>query len=174
MTTPTGYVHVYTGDGKGKTTAAIGLAVRAAGAGMHVFFAQFAKGTPTSELSLLRRLSRLVTVRQYGRPRFIGKSPAEADLRAARKGLAEASAALTSGNYHLVVLDEINIATSAKLLTVDDVLQLIAVKPKNVELVLTGRHADPQVIALADLVTEMREIKHYYRRGVVARKGIEL
>ena len=168
-----GFVQVYTGNGKGKTTAAAGLAARAAGRGMRVFFAQFAKGRPSGELTALRRLGDLVTVRQYGRARFIGPKPLRADIAAAREGLAEARAALLSGVYRMVILDEINIATSCKLLDVKAVLGLISQRPAQVELVLTGRKADPRVIAAADLVTEMREIKHYYRRGVMARKGIE-
>jgi len=168
-----GFVHVYTGNGKGKTTAAVGLVARAAGTGMRVFFSQFVKGTPSGELTVLRKLGRLVTVRQYGRARFIGPKPMRADIAAARKGLAGARSALLSGMYGMVVLDEINIATSCKLVSVEEVLGLIALRPAQVELVLTGRQADPRVIAAADLVTEMREIKHYYRRGVKARKGIE-
>ncbi len=173
MSTHRGFVHVYTGDGKGKTTAALGLALRAAGAGMRVWFAQFAKGTKTSEQAAVRHLGNLVTMKRYGRPRFIRGTPAAADVAMAARGFAASRAALVSGEYGLVVLDEINIATFCKLITVDAVLDLVAARPRTVELVLTGRHADPRIIAAADLVTEMREVKHYYRHGVKARRGIE-
>ena len=167
-----GRVHVYTGDGKGKTTAALGLALRAAGAGLRVFVAQFAKGTACSELAALERFSDLVTVEQYGRGTFI-REPTEEDVRAARDGLACARRALISGEFRVVILDEANIATHFGLLPVDDLLDLIDTRPADVELVLTGRRADPRLIDKADLVTEMREIKHYYTNGVKARTGIE-
>lgn len=167
-----GYVQVYTGDGKGKTTAALGLALRVAGAGLRVFIAQFVKGREYSELRALERLPQ-VEVRRYGRTCFIDREPEPADIEAARTGLAEAREEMLSGRWDLVILDEANIATHFGLFPVEELLALIAEKPESVELVITGRRADPRVIEAADLVTEMREIKHYYRRGVRARKGIE-
>ena len=168
-----GYVHVYTGDGKGKTTAAIGLAIRAAGAGMRVYIAQFVKGMHYSELDALDRHTDRITLKQYGRDCFIEKKPEEADIRAARQGLEEVKGILASGNYEMVILDEANIATRHKLFSPDELAEIIRSKPESVELVVTGRNADPKIVALADLVTEMKEIKHYYNRGVQARAGIE-
>ncbi|NLG67194.1 MAG: cob(I)yrinic acid a,c-diamide adenosyltransferase [Actinobacteria bacterium] len=168
-----GYVQVYTGDGKGKTTAALGLAVRAAGAGLRVLFVQFVKGMEYSEMKALQRFADLITVRQYGRGCFIYGEPAAEDCAAAKAGLDDVRAALVSGEFDVVVLDEANIATSLGLFTVRELLEVIAARPTGVELVITGRDADPRVVAAADLVTEMREIKHYYQRGVQARVGIE-
>ncbi len=168
-----GYVQVYTGDGKGKTTAALGLALRAAGAGLRVFIGQFVKGMDYSELHALERLDDLIEVRQYGRSCFIEREPEPEDIEAARAGLAEAREEMLSGAWDVVILDEANIATHFKLFPVEELLAVIAEKPEDVELVITGRRADPRVIAAADLVTEMREVKHYYERGVKARRGIE-
>jgi cob(I)alamin adenosyltransferase len=168
-----GYVHVYTGNGKGKTTAAIGLAIRAAGAGMRVFIAQFVKGMHYSELDALDRYSDRITLKQYGRECFIEKEPEEEDILAARKGLEEVKGILASGDYQMVILDEANIATRYNLFSPDELIEVVRSKPEAVELVITGRNADPKVVALADLVTEMKEIKHYYNRGVQARQGIE-
>jgi len=168
-----GYVHVYTGEGKGKTTAAMGLALRAAGAGWKVFIGQFAKGTAGSELVALDRFADRITVRQFGSGRFVHGCPPADDLAAARRGLAEACEALTSGQYSLVILDEANTGPALRLFPLEDLLALVDHKPPEVELVLTGRWADPRVMARADLVTEMRAVKHYYRAGVTGRMGIE-
>ncbi|MFH2045036.1 MAG: cob(I)yrinic acid a,c-diamide adenosyltransferase [Pseudomonadota bacterium] len=168
-----GYVQVYTGDGKGKTTAAIGLALRAAGAGLKVYIAQFVKGMDYSELSSLKTISDDIVLKQYGRDCFIKQAPTEEDIRLAREGLKEVHNIMTGGIYNLIILDEANIATYFKLFSVDDLLKFIHEKPVDVELVITGRRADPRVIAEADLVTEMVEIKHYYQHGIQARKGIE-
>jgi cob(I)alamin adenosyltransferase len=168
-----GYVHVYTGNGKGKTTAALGLAIRAAGAGMRVYIAQFVKGMHYSELDALERYADRITLKQYGRDCFIEKEPDPADVAAARKGLEEVKSVLASGDYQMIVLDEANIATRYNLFSVDELIDLIRSKPESVELVVTGRNADSKVVAMADLVTEMKEIKHYYNRGVQARPGIE-
>jgi cob(I)alamin adenosyltransferase len=168
-----GYVQVYTGDGKGKTTAALGLALRAAGAGLKVYIAQFVKGMEYSELKSLRNLSDSIVVKQYGRDCFICGQPEEEDMRLAQEGLKEVHNVMCDGRYHLVILDEANIATYFNLFSVDDLLHLIHDKPENVEMVITGRRADPRIIEEADLVTEMREIKHYYQKGVQAREGIE-
>lgn len=168
-----GYVQVYTGDGKGKTTAALGLAMRGAGAGLRVFIAQFVKGMKYSELITLERLSELITVKQYGRNCFIKNSPQEEDILVAREGLKEVREIMISGKYQVIILDEANIATFYNLFAVEDLLDLIREKPEGVELVITGRRADPRIIEAADLVTEMKEVKHYYTRGVQARDGIE-
>lgn len=168
-----GYVHVYTGDGKGKTTAALGLALRAAGAGLHTFIGQFVKGNESSELRVIRKLSDLIELRPFGRECFVAPGGFPADRQAARAGMAAAREALQSSRYSMVILDEINVAVQLGLITVDDVLALIDERPRNVELVLTGRGADRRVIDRADLVTEMHEVKHYYRQGVLARVGIE-
>jgi cob(I)alamin adenosyltransferase len=168
-----GYVQVYTGNGKGKTTAALGLALRAAGAGLKVYVAQFVKGMPYSEHKALERFSDCITIRKYGRACFIEKEPVAEDIEAARQGLREAREILASGKYDLVILDEANIATYFRLFSADDLLRVIESRPEHVELVITGRYADPKIVERADLVTEMSEVKHYYARGVEARPGIE-
>ena len=168
-----GYVHVYTGDGKGKTTAALGLALRAAGAGLKVFFTQFVKGQEYSEINALKRFHDLIVVKQYGRGCFIVNKPEEADVEAARKGFEDLTRVVISGDYPVVILDEINIAIHYNLLSVDDILTLIKTRPEHVEMIITGRNADAKIIDAADLVTEMKEIKHYFKEGVAARVGIE-
>jgi cob(I)alamin adenosyltransferase len=168
-----GYVHIYTGDGKGKTTAALGLALRAAGAGMKVFIAQFLKGKPSSEFIPLAKLSDSITFAQYGRDCLIKDKPTEEDKDLALRGIKEAREAIVSGKYDLIILDEVIVAVLFDLLSLDDLLDLIKKKPDHVELVFTGRKAHPKLIEAADLVTEMKEIKHYYTQGVLARAGIE-
>lgn len=168
-----GYVHVYTGGGKGKTTAALGLAIRAIGAGWRVFMAQFLKGDESSELIALKLFARSILVRQYGRSCLVGRKPEQADFDCAAKGLLESKKAIMSGEYQMVILDEANVAVQFGLLHLEDLTQLIDTKPRDVELVITGRWAHQQVIERADLVTEMREIKHYYQQGVLARAGVE-
>lgn len=169
----TGYVHVYTGEGKGKTTAALGLAVRAAGAGLAIYIGQFIKSADYSEIKALRRFSDQITVAQFGRGCFIKGAPSDADIDAAQKGMAAIRQALTSGDYDVVIADEANVAYGCGLVTETDLLDLMAARPPHVELVLTGRNAPAGVIARADLVTEMRQVKHYYQQGVQARNGIE-
>ncbi len=171
--TNAGFVHVYTGEGKGKTTAALGLALRAAGAGWNVFLGQFAKGMRASECAILRRLADRFTFRQFGRSGFIGRVPDPADRRCAEEGVAECTEVLLAGDHRLVVLDEVNVAVAMGLIPVDALLELIALRSDPVELVLTGRWAHPRVVERADLVTEMRQVKHYYQHGVPARAGIE-
>jgi cob(I)alamin adenosyltransferase len=167
-----GYVHVYTGNGKGKTTSAIGLSIRALGAGLRVFFAQFLKSGRYSETNILANMPGL-TYRQYGTGGFIAGKPTEEDARSAALGLREAREAIKNGEYNLVVLDEANVACLVGLLREDDLLALIHDKPCMVELAFTGRGAPEKLIEAADLVTEMREIKHYFAKGVKARRGIE-
>ena len=168
-----GYVHVYTGEGKGKTTAAFGLALRAAGHGKRVWIGQFMKARPSGEIAALRD-NPLITVEQYGDPGCIRRDEVTTRHRThAGEGLARAAAALTSNDNDLVVLDEIDVAVLFGLLSEQDCVDLIEARPPQVELVITGRSASPAVIEHADLVTEMREVKHYYRHGVQARAGIE-
>ncbi|MFZ5570141.1 MAG: cob(I)yrinic acid a,c-diamide adenosyltransferase [Thermodesulfobacteriota bacterium] len=168
-----GYVQVYTGDGKGKTTAALGLALRAYGAGLNVYIAQFVKGMQYSELDAVAKLADHITIKQYGRGCFIRNVPQPEDFAAAREALEEVRRIMGSGRYQVVILDEANIATFYNLFSVDELLEVIREKPESVELVITGRRADARIIEAADLVTEMREIKHYYQRGIQAREGIE-
>ena len=168
-----GYVQVYTGNGKGKTTAALGLVVRAVGAGLKVFIGQFLKTGTYSEVSALEKFGPSVVLEQFGGKRFIRQEPTEEDRRRAAAGLARARETVSSGEYDLIVLEEINVAVSMGLIPAAEVLELIRTKPSRVEIVLTGRRAAPEIIEAADLVTEMREIKHYYQRGVTSRRGIE-
>ena len=171
----TGYLQVYTGNGKGKTTAALGLAFRAAGRGLRTYIAQFLKGQPTGELEAAKKLAPLIRLEQFGREGFITvkEGPDDEDISRARAGLARALEAMLSGEYRIVVLDEVNTAVHFGLLTEADVLDLIDRRPAAVELVLTGRYAPASFIERADLVTEMTEIKHYFDRGVKSREGIE-
>ena len=168
-----GFVQVYTGDGKGKTTAALGLALRAAGAGLRVYFGQFIKNADYSEIKALARFADCITVRQFGRGCFLLTEPAPEDRAAARRALEGLSEALTSGDYDLVIADEANVAVTLGLIEANDLVSLIDRRPEQVELVLTGRGAPEAVLARADLVTEMRCVRHYYDRGVLARQGIE-
>jgi cob(I)alamin adenosyltransferase len=165
-------IHVYTGEGKGKTTAALGLALRACGAGCRVYIGQFIKGKSCSELKALNSLKN-ITVEQYGRGVFLGSKPAIKDILLAKSGLNKAVKAIDSKKYRVVILDEINIALHLGLLNIKEVLHLMRKTPKTIELILTGRYAPRQVIKSADLVSEIKEVKHYYKKGVKARKGIE-
>jgi cob(I)alamin adenosyltransferase len=169
-----GYIQVYTGTGKGKTTAALGLAIRAAGAGHRVYFAQFVKKRICSEHKALARFSDLITVKQFGTGFLSGHERTEEELEAARKGLDEVDQTISSSAYDVVILDEINVAVQAGLVDVEQLLRVLDTKPPLMEIVLTGRYADPRIVEKADLVTEMREIKHYMQKGVKARTGIEM
>jgi cob(I)alamin adenosyltransferase len=168
-----GYVQVYTGNGKGKTTAALGLAIRAAGAGLNVFIAQFIKMGEYSEINALKRFSDLITIEQYGRGRFIKGIPSPEDIEGAGRGLERIENIIELREYHVIILEEANVAVTCGLFSVDDLLKIIDKKPDDVEIVITGRDARPEIIERADLVTEMKEIKHYYQKGVKARVGIE-
>lgn len=168
-----GYVQVYTGNGKGKTTAAIGLAIRALGAGWRVFIAQFLKTAGYSEHKALARFSDLVTIETYGRNVFVRGTPEDEDIRLAQEAMQKITARVASGDYRLVVLDEANVAVHYGLIRLEQILDLIEQSPQEIEFVITGRHADPRLIARADLVTEMQEVKHYYLQGVKARVGVE-
>ena len=167
-------IQVYTGDGKGKTTAALGLGLRALGKGLKIYMIQFMKGDiEYGEISAVRELKGF-SIEQFGRPDFVDRdNPAKIDIELARKGLERAKEILAGKKYDLVILDEINVALDWKLIELDDVVELIKNKPKNVELVLTGRYAHPKIIEMADLVTDMQEVKHPFQTGVLARDGIE-
>lgn len=169
-----GLIQVYTGAGKGKTTAAIGQAMRACGHGLKVIMIQFMKGNiDYGELKIAESLPNF-SIEQYGLPTFVEKGkPKEEDLRLARAGFDRAKETIQSGKFDLVILDEINVAVDYGLIPLEQVLKLMEEKPQTVELILTGRYAHPQIAKLADLVTEMVDIKHHYGRGVHARKGIE-
>ncbi len=170
-----GLIQVYTGNGKGKTTASLGLTLRAVGHGFRVRIFQFMKGsTVYGELETARRLAPELQIEQLGRDCFVSRAnPDPQDLSMALAGFARAREALLSGEYDLVILDELNCAVDFGLIPLEEVKALLKSKPPETELVLTGRGAHPDIIALADLVTEMREIKHYYNSGQHARVGIE-
>lgn len=169
-----GYIHVYTGNGKGKTTAAMGLALRAVGAGYKVYIAQFVKGMKYSELeSINKYLSDNIEIEQFGRGCFIKGEPVQEDIDAAKKGLDKIKKIVKDSEYDLVILDEANIAIYFNLFTAENLLDVLKSKADKKEIILTGRYADKKIIDYADLVTEMKEVKHYYQEGVHAREGIE-
>lgn len=169
-----GYVQVYTGEGKGKTTAALGLALRASGRELPVYIGQFMKGQDYGELHALKLLPTVTHV-QYGDPGWVHKGKVKGRQRAlAEQGLAAGKAALVSGDFRIVILDELNMALWFELISLEAVIELLDARPAEVELILTGRRAHPEIIERADLVTEMREVKHYYSQGVGARPGIEM
>jgi cob(I)alamin adenosyltransferase len=168
-----GYIHVYTGPGKGKTTASLGLGLRAAGAGMKVHMVQFMKGRRYSELDSIEHVPGF-TISQHGRDEFVNKdNPEQVDIDMAQEGFSYAKEIIKKDKFDMVILDEINVAVDFKLINLDDVLELINDKPEKLELVLTGRYAHPELVKVADLVTEMLEIKHPYQQGVQARKGVD-
>ncbi|HEY5996264.1 MAG TPA: cob(I)yrinic acid a,c-diamide adenosyltransferase [Candidatus Deferrimicrobiaceae bacterium] len=170
-----GFIQVYTGNGKGKTTAALGLSLRAAGHGLKVRIIQFMKGwIDYGELNGVRMLGGNVQLQQAGRDTFVDRdSPDPEDIRMARQGWELARGVILGKQADLVVLDEINCAVDFGLLGEGEVLEVLKQKPDGMELVLTVRNAPARFIELADLVTEMREVKHYYSKGVDARIGIE-
>jgi cob(I)alamin adenosyltransferase len=169
-----GLIQVYTGNGKGKTTAALGLALRAVGHGMKVLMIQFMKGDPSGELESSTRLSPYLTLKQIGRKTFVSKSnPDPKDLQLAQEGFSMAKKAVQDDEYDIVILDEINLAIDYGLIPVKDLLQLMDSKPETVELILTGRNAKREILEKADLVTDMVDRRHYYDKGVPAREGIE-
>lgn len=170
-----GMVQVYTGNGKGKTTASLGLAFRAAGHGLKIRIIQFMKGsTVYGELESAKRLAPEIIIEQVGRDTFVSRSHPDAeDVRLAREGFDKAKGIVLSGDYDLVILDEINCAVDFGLIPLKEVVDLIRFKPAHTELVLTGRGAPPEILDLADLVTEMKEVKHYFNSGRHARTGIE-
>ena len=167
-----GYIQLYTGNGKGKTTAALGLALRAVGAGKKVFIAQFVKGMHYAEMDVLKRLPE-IELKQYGLDCFIENQPMEADIAAARKGLEEVTGMILENKYDVIILDEVCIALYYHLFETEELTGILLKKPEAMEIILTGRYAPPELFEIADLVTEMKEIKHYYNKGILARKGIE-
>ncbi len=173
---PQGLIQVYTGNGKGKTTAALGLAFRAAGHGFKVMVVQFMKGgIGYGELKTAKKLAPFITIKSMGRKEFVSrKAPHPQDIELARKAWELARRSVQSRDYQIIILDEINVAVDYGLVPITDVLSCIKDKPNGVELVLTGRAAHPAVVRCADLVTEMKERKHPYRKGVASRIGIEL
>ncbi|MGB9735501.1 MAG: cob(I)yrinic acid a,c-diamide adenosyltransferase [bacterium] len=171
----TGFIQVYTGDGKGKTTASLGLALRAAGHGYRTLIIQFMKGKiDYGELKAQKMLEPYLTIVEAGGPHFIKKGqPSEDDIKMAQHGMELAKQAFEKGEYDIIVLDELNVAIDFGLIPLNQALELIKQKPEHVELIITGRYAKQEIMELADLVTEMKEIKHYYQKGVMARNGIE-
>jgi len=165
-------IQVYTGNGKGKTTASLGLALRAAGAGLKVYIGQFIKGKNYSELKALQKIKN-IKVEQFGRGCFIRKMPGKKDIALAGKGLQKIEKIIAQGIYDVLILDEINIALNLNLLKLEDVISLIKRTPRKTELILTGRYAHHRILSLADLVSEIKEVKHYFKKGIKARKGIE-
>ncbi len=170
-----GYIQVYTGNGKGKTTAALGLALRAAGYKHKIYIGQFLKGQEYGELFSVKKLSPYITIEQFGRKGFIHvtKDPDEEDIKRAKRGLKKCLEAMLSRKYRIIILDEINVAVDFSLITEEEVHEFFDKKPEDVEIILTGRYAPPSFLKRADLVTEMKEKKHYYKKGVKAREGIE-
>jgi cob(I)alamin adenosyltransferase len=169
-----GYVHVYTGEGKGKTTAALGLILRALGAGFRVLLIQFLKKGDFSEIKALRAFGDQITILQFGSGRFVKGKPGNEDSVLALQGLHEADKAIRNSAFDMIVLDEANCALNLGLISSEDLLGLIKGLPAGMELVLTGRNAPDEIINAADLVTEMRMVKHYFQKGVGARVGIEM
>ena len=167
-----GYVHVYTGNGKGKTTAAFGLAVRAALSGKKVFIGQFVKDMKYNETKIADYLHN-ITVKQLGCGCFIDRQPTKDDERLAAAGLEECAEAMKSGDWDLVILDELTIAMCYKLIDVAEAIKAIVSRAEKTEVVVTGRYAPKELTDCADLVTEMQEVKHYYTQGVLSRDGID-
>lgn len=170
-----GYFHIYTGSGKGKTTAALGLAMRAAGAGLRTYIGEFIKVEEYSEIAVIRERFPEITVELFGNAGgcINGRNVNELDVRTAHEGLEKSMAAMKSGDYDLVILDEICIAVYTGAITEDEAMEFVSEKPDRIDLVFTGREATPAMIEAADLVTDMREVKHYYRQGVQSRLGID-
>lgn len=173
-------LQVYTGNGKGKTTASLGLAVRSLGFGTSVFIGQFMKKGKYNEIEMLKQIKSVLgkdqklEIEQYGSGEFILGTPSESDIKLANDGFEKVLSVVNSGEFGLVIADELNVALSIGLLDLEDVLKLINIAKNRCELVFTGRNADPQILEIADLVTEMKEIKHYMNKGIEARDGIEM
>lgn len=167
-----GYIHIYTGNGKGKTTAAFGLALRLLSAGGSVFIAQFVKSIKYNECKIEELFDKL-RIEQYGYGCFIKKNPDKEDIKAAHMGLEVCKKALASGEYDMIILDEITIALYYDMLSIEELLEAISLRNPKTELVITGRYAPAELIEIADLVTDMQEVKHYYTKGVLSRNGID-
>ncbi len=173
--TEKGFIQIYTGNGKGKTSAAIGLVVRAAGAVLKTYFVQFMKVFPYSEIKSLARLNDFIVIEQFGKDDFIFRKedPNENEKNEVLRGLMKAEEKMLSGEFDIIVLDEICVSIYFKLFSEKDVLDFIDKKPDNVELILTGRYCPKSIIEKADLVSSIEEVKHYYTQGVLSRKGID-
>ena len=167
-----GYIQVYTGNGKGKTTACLGLAVRAAGAGLKVYIAQFLKNGDYSEIKALSKFEN-ITIEQFGMGKFVKGRPSKEEIAAGKAGYLKLSEILKENKHDVVIAEEGNVAVMCNILSEKEILDLMDIKPDSVEFVITGRGATEAIIEKADLVTEMKEIKHYYQKGVTARVGIE-
>lgn len=165
-------IQVYTGNGKGKTTASLGLALRAAGAGLKVYIGQFIKKGCYNEIKILKKIKN-IKIEQFGRGYFINRHPNKKDIELANKGLEKIKKAVSNNHYSLIILDEINVALNFKLIELNDVLDIIKNVPKKTELVLTGRYAHDKIIKIADLVSCIENKKHYYNKNLRARRGIE-
>jgi cob(I)alamin adenosyltransferase len=169
-----GLVMVLTGNGKGKTTAAFGQALRAVGQGYKVFVLQFMKGRKYGEFVAAEKYLPRLTVKMSGLDSFVMRdNPAAVDIEMAQKGLETARKAITSGKYNMVILDEINVALDFKLIRLKDVLDMIRSKPAHLDVILTGRYAPKEIIKLADTVSVVEEVKHHYNAGIKDRAGIE-
>ncbi len=170
-----GFVQIYTGNGKGKSTAAIGQVVRSAGHGLKSFVLMFMKDFPYGEAESLKSMREFITIVQVGKDDYVFRRelPPPEEIENAKWALDDAKQKMLSGNFNLIVLDEVFVAIYFGLITEDEVLSVIKVKPTNVELILTGRYCPQKFYDVADLITEMKEIKHYYQNGILARKGIE-
>lgn len=170
-----GFIQVYTGNGKGKSTAAIGQAIRAAGHGLKTLIVQFMKEYPYGEVETLHKLSEFITIEQYCGDDFVFKKtlPPQSELNKVKKAFARIESAFQLGEFDIVILDEICVSIYFKLVETSEVIELIQKKPEYIELIMTGRYCPQEIIEIADLVTDMKEVKHYYSEGVLARKGIE-
>ena len=170
-----GFIQIYTGNGKGKSTAAIGQAVRASGFGLKSYIAQFMKEYPYNELNSLKLLHEWITIEQFAGDDFVIRKelPNKVEMDKARRGLETAKAKMLKGKYDIIILDEILVSIHFGLFNDEEVMTFMKMKPENVELILTGRYCPDKILEAADLVTEMKAIKHYYQEGVLARKGIE-
>jgi cob(I)alamin adenosyltransferase len=170
-----GFIQIYTGNGKGKSTAAIGQAVRAAGYGFKTYIAQFMKEYPYSELKSLEFLKEFITIEQFAGDDFVYRKelPNKIEMDKARRGLEIAKAKMLSSKFDIIILDEVCVSIHFGLFNDEEILTFMKMKPSNVELILTGRYCPDKLMEAADLVTEMKALKHYYLDGVLARKGIE-
>jgi cob(I)alamin adenosyltransferase len=170
-----GYVQIYTGNGKGKTTAALGQALRGAGFGLKSYIFQFMKEYPYSELNSLKFLYDFIKIEQFGNDDFVsrGSLPNKSEIDKIKLGMNIAQQIMLGKEHDIIILDEICVCIYFKLISSGDVLDFISKKPASVELILTGRYCPPEIIEKGDIVTEMKEIKHYYSKGVASRKGIE-
>ena len=170
-----GLVQLYTGNGKGKTSAALGVGLRAAGHGFVVYMIQFMKGQINyGELEAVKHLPNF-TIRQFGRPDFVDKAnPDPIDINFAKDALTHAKTIIEEGKVDFLILDEVNVALDFGLISVGEVIELIKARPAKMELILTGRYAPQALIEVADLVSEIKEVKHPYQKGIAARKGVEM